>query len=115
MLIGVVGATGTVGYLPNRVEIDQDFVDTAAKGRNPAKRFRFAQPCAEHGYSNWTGSAFAVIRDVIAILPVQMSETIEELPHCSIRRECRWFAQEGRRACASCPLVVTDLVDPPLV
>ncbi|MCQ8774313.1 hypothetical protein [Streptomyces telluris] len=27
-------------------------------------------------------------------------------PRCGIRAACRWFAQDGPRACGVCPLVV---------
>jgi hypothetical protein len=33
---------------------------------------------------------------------------LAELPECSIRAQCRWFAQSGAAACAACPEVVTD-------
>jgi hypothetical protein len=35
-----------------------------------------------------------------------------ELPLCSIRRQCRWFAQRGVAACHACPLVVPDSRSP---
>jgi hypothetical protein len=32
---------------------------------------------------------------------------VDGLPACTIRRECRWFRQEGRAACQRCPQIVT--------
>ena len=39
--------------------------------------------------------------------PVQLESG--RLPHCAIRRDCRWFAQRGADACAVCPRVVADI------
>ena len=35
-----------------------------------------------------------------------------ELPLCSVRRQCRWFAERGVTACHACPLVVPDSRSP---
>jgi hypothetical protein len=32
----------------------------------------------------------------------------EDLPPCSIRRNCRWWQQEGKAACQRCPQIITD-------
>jgi hypothetical protein len=32
----------------------------------------------------------------------------ESLPPCPIRRECRWWQQEGKAACMRCPQIITD-------
>jgi hypothetical protein len=37
---------------------------------------------------------------------------VKALPVCTIRAECRWFAQEGRAACERCPQVVTEVHQP---
>jgi hypothetical protein len=33
---------------------------------------------------------------------------VEQLPHCMLRPNCRWFQQEGREACYRCPQIVTE-------
>jgi hypothetical protein len=35
------------------------------------------------------------------------------LPRCSIRRQCRWFQERGRDACAVCPLIVRGATPAP--
>jgi hypothetical protein len=35
--------------------------------------------------------------------------TVDPLPRCSIRANCRWFDQQGADACRVCPFVITDL------
>jgi len=32
----------------------------------------------------------------------------DNLLACAIRRDCRWWLQEGKSACLRCPQVVTD-------
>ena len=112
ILLGVVGPDGRVGFLEQEVRVDRDFVETASAGRNPRQRFRFARPCAGQGCPRWADGRCGVIDAVL-----ESEETLTarsssaELPACSIRSSCRWFAQAGEEACHVCPLVVTD-VDP---
>jgi hypothetical protein len=111
ILLGIVGSTGSVGYIMPEIVVDAEFVGQAHRGRAPEKRFRFAQPCIEGRCLHWTGARCEVIDRALKVkndaLP---SDEIEKaLPHCSIRIRCRWFAQEGPQACRVCPYVITDL------
>jgi len=36
---------------------------------------------------------------------------VDSLPPCTIRKECRWFAQEGAAACMRCPEITTISYD----
>jgi hypothetical protein len=47
ILLGIVGPEGKVGYLTPQMRIDGEFMEIAAKGRSPEKRFRFAGDCVE--------------------------------------------------------------------
>jgi hypothetical protein len=110
VLLGVVGSDGKVGFVTPRIEIDRDFVTEAHKGRTPEKRFRFAQPCLRGGCTEWTGTRCGVIdRAIDAARRQGLSKDLADLPRCSIRSSCRWFAQIGADACTVCPLVITDL------
>jgi hypothetical protein len=35
------------------------------------------------------------------------SISARQVPACNIRRDCRWFRQEGRAACQRCPQIAT--------
>jgi hypothetical protein len=107
-LLGIVGPRGVVGYVRPQIEIDDRFVETAAQGRTPEKRFRFASTCVEGGCVQWTGSRCGVIDEVLELQEQGDLPVAAELPACTIRRDCRWYAQAGRRACSACPFVVTD-------
>lgn len=75
----------------------------------PEKRLRFAQPCIQEQCAHWHDSRCDVADAAVAQVP----SAAESLPRCSIRAECRWFAQRGREACRVCPFVVTDVVATP--
>jgi hypothetical protein len=109
ILLGVVTPDGRVGYLRPELRIDAEFVANARAGREPEKRFRFAQPCVEAECRHWTGSRCGVIENVLD--SEEGGAAVDEsrkLPRCSIRPRCRWFAEQGARACMVCPLVITE-------
>jgi len=105
VLLGVVVAEGQVAYARDRIVVDEEFVQIARAGRSPEKRFRFSAPCVRGACRQWTGSRCGVIDAVIEV--IEPRETAP-LPPCSIRPQCRWFAQSGSSACAVCPAVMTD-------
>jgi len=111
ILVGIVGANGVVGYITPQVTINSDFVHQARKGRAPEKRFRFSQPCIESGCQQWTGCRCGVIdRALKAVEEANATDvSTRTVPKCSIRLQCRWFAQRGVEACTVCPLVITDV------
>ena len=110
VLLGIVGGDGIVGYVRPLITLDKEFVRRAHEGRQPEKRFRFSQPCIEHRCRQWTGSRCGVIDRALqakeeADIPDAWGDS---LPKCTIRPQCRWFAQVGRKACAVCPLVISE-------
>jgi hypothetical protein len=108
VLVGIVMPDGRVAFSADRLKITPEFVESARQGRAPEKRFRFAGPCIKSGCGQWTGSRCGVIDRVND----ELGDWAEaELPACSIRADCRWFAQLGAAACGVCPLVITDLLE----
>ena len=77
----------------------------------PEKRFRFSNTCAKNGCTHWTGSKCGLIRALLDESDEFKKEELVKLPRCSIRPQCRWFRQEGARACAICPMIITDVED----
>jgi hypothetical protein len=106
ILLGIVAEDGRVAYITPELRIDADFVARASQGRTPERRFRFAQPCATHGCGHWTGQRCGLVETLVESRP---DERPDGLPHCAIRRDCRWFAQQGRDACGVCPLVLHEV------
>ena len=108
ILLGVVQADGTVGFLSERMTLGLEFVEIASKGRRPEKRFRFASTCVKTACRQWKGGRCGVIDQVLDSVPAALRST--RLAQCSIRDQCRWHQQEGDEACTVCPLVITDLL-----
>ncbi len=106
-LFGIVNEVGRINYLRAPLEIDETFVSEAQKGRDPEKRFRFAGACVKNGCKNWNeSSAKCTLIDTII---EAFDNTGKELNNCSIRNSCRWYAQEGRMACANCSQIVRSI------
>jgi len=108
VLLGVMTSEGRLAYLQTPPRVDAAFVERAQALGHPERRFRFTTTCVEGRCSQWTGSACAVIDDVVATEPPADDEDGRHLPACSIRRTCRWYFQRGAAACAVCPTVVAD-------
>jgi hypothetical protein len=108
LLLGVVGEDGTVAILPEPLTIDKAFLDVAHRGRSPEERFRFAGACHKGACKQWaTGRCTVIDRAIATTRPPEPS--IDLLPECAIRGNCRWYTQSGATACHACPLVVTDV------
>lgn len=105
-LLGVILPGGRVAFAQNEVAVTREFVDIARTVGPPERRFRFSSPCVQQACKQWANDRCSVIDLVIEEAP--SAGQAEDLPSCSIRASCRWFAQAGRDACAVCPLVVTD-------
>jgi len=108
ILLGIVQANGKIGFLDKQLLVNQEFVETAYRGRKPEKRFRFASPCAKVACKQWNSGRCGVLDNVFNCVPQE--HRITEIPQCSIRNQCRWYQQNGYEACTVCPLIITDLM-----
>jgi hypothetical protein len=111
-LIGVVKSDGRVQFLPNAMQIDDEFVDISNEGRKPEKRFRFSSKCAQLACKQWNTGKCGVVETLIQFSHSQhenMPAPDSPLPACPIRDACRWYEQRGSEACYVCAQVVTDL------
>ncbi|MDM9585300.1 MULTISPECIES: nitrogen fixation protein [unclassified Nostoc] len=106
VVFGVVVGTVTeprVAYLKKPQPITDELIAKASP-ITPAEIFRMAAPCATKGCQHFDGQDCRLAMRIVEKLPV----VAEELSPCSIRRNCRWWQQEGRAACMRCPQVITD-------
>lgn len=110
ILLGVVQADGSVAYLDHRRVVDEFFVKLAREGRSPERRFRFADRCVKSACQQWANGRCGVVDRVLAAN--SNFGDGQDLPPCTIRGDCRWHMQWGRKACNVCPLIVTDLTQP---
>lgn len=110
LLLGVVHGDQKVAMLNAPLKVDQDFMHAALEIGHPEKRFRFAHKCVEGACAQWNGKQCGVIHS-IALLNEHLNSEENNLPQCIIRKTCRWFHQEGSKACTICPYVVTDQME----
>lgn len=73
----------------------------------PTEVFRLSATCAEHGCPHYDGTNCALATRVVGLLP----PAVDSLPRCLIRKECRWYTQEGGAACLRCPEITTLTYD----
>ncbi|MGK5543274.1 hypothetical protein ACSNOH_00745 [Streptomyces sp. URMC 127] len=106
MLIAVLGEDGRLGYVRPAMPVDEQFIEACAGHGDPESRFRFADSCAQDACEHWSGRHCSLVGRLVAARHEAGQEHDDGLPRCGIRAECRWFAQDGRRACGVCPLVV---------
>lgn len=107
LLLGVVGGDKKVSLLSPPIPVNDEFVEAVNAAGEPEKRFRFAGKCAKSGCGQWTGTSCGVM-DELAMANHLLEIINENLPACAIRPDCRWYSQEGAKACIICPHIVTQ-------
>lgn len=107
LLLGVVQGDRKVALLNPAIPVDKEFVQKVTASGNAENRFRFAGKCAKSGCMQWTGSSCGIMNELSGANPDLITADLS-LQECSIRPQCRWYSQEGAKACAICPFVVTQ-------
>lgn len=105
-LLGVVGPDGRVHYVSPTLTVDDGFRERAHEAGSAERRFRFAGACVERDCQQWSGTRCGVIDSLLG--QVEEEDLATELRPCTVRRDCRWFAQSGAAACRACPWIITD-------
>jgi hypothetical protein len=93
-------------YLSVHVPATPDVLAMAAPLK-PTEVFRLAATCAEHQCPHFDGADCRLATRVVQILPA----AVDALPPCIIRKDCRWYSQEGGAACRRCPEITTVSYD----
>jgi hypothetical protein len=108
ILLGVINTNGTVGFISNKIELTGELYHEMLKKGEPEKHFRFSTDCVESGCHQWQSGKCSVIQKILHINEDLQLE--DQLPACSIRSSCRWYFQEGSKACSFCPYIITDML-----
>ncbi|GIG70593.1 hypothetical protein [Phytomonospora endophytica] len=105
-LLGIVGPGGRVVYTPGGPRLTETLRSGLDADGRLETRYRFSGACVTSGCAFWQEGECAAVtvahREYDAVAGAD-----GPLPECGIRDSCRWWAQEGRAACAVCPFVVT--------
>ena len=104
LLFGVIQNHKTVTLLETPLEVDKAFIEAAEKSGPLEHRFRFADKCIKSDCRQWTGTKCGVIP---MLSGDELTEVEHELKSCNIREQCRWFYEDGAKACTICSYVVT--------
>jgi len=104
----VLGVVEQEGPAPRLVYLDQAVPATAeilalAAPLKPTEVYRLSATCAEAKCPHFDGTNCRLATRVVQILPA----VVDVLPPCTIRKDCRWFSQEGGAACRRCPEITT--------
>jgi hypothetical protein len=106
VVFGVIGGSveqPDVKYLPESQPITEELIALASPV-TPTEVFRIADTCATNKCQHFDGQNCNLAQRIVTQLPT----ATEQLPPCAIRRDCRWFQQEGKAACLRCPQIITD-------
>ena len=104
-VLGVVqrdGPAPMLKYLSQHVPASPEVLAMAAPLK-PTEVFRLAATCAEHKCPHFDGADCQLATRIVRILPA----VVDTLPPCIIRKNCRWYSQEGGAACRRCPEITT--------
>ncbi len=93
-------------YLNEHVPATPEVLAMAAPLK-PTEVFRLAATCAEQQCPHFDGADCRLAARIVQILPA----VVHTLPPCIVRKECRWYSQEGGAACKRCPEVTTVSYD----
>ena len=108
-VLGVVeqdGPTPKLVYL-NEILPATDEVLALSAPLKPTEVYRLSATCAEHKCPHFDGVDCRLATRIVQILPA----VVDALPPCTIRKDCRWFSQEGGAACRRCPEISTVSYD----
>jgi hypothetical protein len=108
-ILGVVqrdGPAPMLQYLNQHLPATPEALGLSAPLK-PTEVFRLAATCAEARCPHFDGSDCRLATRIVQILPA----VVDTLPPCIIRKECRWYSQEGGAACKRCPEITTVSYD----
>ncbi|MCW2308943.1 hypothetical protein [Rhodobium gokarnense] len=90
-------------YLAGHRPVDEAVLKLAEPMR-PTEVFRFAGTCMSSQCRHFDGADCQLASRIAS----RLTEVVSSLPACTIRKTCRWHAQEGPDVCLRCPQVTTN-------
>ncbi|MDQ1160017.1 hypothetical protein QE422_000385 [Chryseobacterium sp. SORGH_AS 447] len=102
-LFGVVNKDGRVQFI-TPLTVTEEFIKNNG---NLEQRFRFTGKCIEKGCGQWDEQELKCSLSG-KVQQLTVSETAE-ISFCPIRRQCRWFFQDGNKACFSCNEITRNM------
>jgi hypothetical protein len=108
-ILGVVQQDGPASRLVylNEILPATNAVLALSAPLKPTEVYRLSATCAEHKCPHFDGADCQLATRIVQLLPA----VVDTLPPCTIRKDCRWFSQEGGAACHRCPDITTVSYD----
>lgn len=94
-------------HLADKVAVTPDVLALAGTA-SVGHVFRIAAACATSACSHFDGEDCRLASKLIH----GATDRVKALPPCRIRRNCRWYVQEGKAACFVCPLILSETAEP---
>ena len=94
-------------HVADRIPVTEDVLALAAPAK-PTDVFRFTAPCVASACSHFDGENCRLATKIVD----GVMDVVSAMPPCRIRPTCRWYQQEGRRACLRCPLIFSEMANP---
>ncbi|MEV1330895.1 hypothetical protein AB0J20_15105 [Micromonospora costi] len=107
VFLGMITPAGRVAYVTPQMPADVALA-VAATDAPVESQVRLAGPCVTSRCGFWTGEHCGLGKRLADSYQEAVGPAEVDLPRCAIRRTCRWYAEQGRAACAACSHVVTD-------
>jgi hypothetical protein len=104
-LFGILDENAEVNYTPKPIRITDGMAKFFNELEYPEKHFRFTMKCSDAGCAQWEDGKCSIA----SALKKSDIKPDTKLIACGIRRACRWFSQEGEKACHLCKYIVTDV------
>jgi hypothetical protein len=95
-----------MSFLKTLIKIDNEIIETETRSREKTD-IRATMPCVTKECINWNGKRCTVPEQMNYFL--DQLEDISLVSNCPIQKSCRWYEQDGEKACKICPLIKTKL------
>ncbi|WP_373635167.1 hypothetical protein [Yoonia sp. SS1-5] len=99
-LLGIQRPDGRLLLMHKAAIVDATFDDDARALGPPEDRMRFASACHPSECQHWDGKTCNALSGQ-GVQPCA-DANIKDPPPCPIRSTCRWFRQDGSKACGAC-------------
>ena len=106
-VFAVIGGTAEeprASFLAKGVEVPAELLATP-EGIAPKRIFRFTGKC-ENGACGQFANGNCQLGKTVSRM---MADVVDTVPACTIRGDCRWYAENGPAICRKCPQVVTTV------
>ncbi|MEV4754750.1 hypothetical protein AB0J86_06500 [Micromonospora sp. NPDC049559] len=108
VFLGMITPAGRVAYVTPQLPATTALASLPDAESAVESRYRLAGPCVTSSCGFWTGDHCGLGARLVESYRQTNPAAETGLPHCAIRRSCRWYAEQGGAACGACSHVVTD-------